>query len=134
MLFRGPEGGFVTRPAPYHVFAGDETAAPAFAPMIRALPEGGVYAVVEVDAPADRLSLPDPVIWRYRDGASPVASDGLVAAVRDLDLPDEPGIAYVAGEARTVQAVRAHLVRDRGWPRRAVLTKPFWTPGKTGMD
>jgi hypothetical protein len=26
------------------------------------------------------------------------------------------------------------LVRERGWPRRSVLTKPFWTPGKRGMD
>ncbi|MEO3828389.1 SIP domain-containing protein [Actinomadura sp. B10D3] len=39
-----------------------------------------------------------------------------------------------AGEARTVQAVRAHLVRERGWPRRSVLVKPFWTPGKRGME
>jgi NADPH-dependent ferric siderophore reductase len=57
-----------------------------------------------------------------------------VKAVRALDLPAEPGVAYVAGEARTIQAVRAHLVRDRGWSRRDVVTKPFWTPGKTGLD
>ncbi|WP_245668028.1 SIP domain-containing protein [Actinomadura macra] len=38
------------------------------------------------------------------------------------------------GEARTVQAVRAHLVGDRGWPRRSVLVKPFWTPGKRGLE
>ncbi|GAA1008581.1 hypothetical protein Aple_062600 [Acrocarpospora pleiomorpha] len=43
-------------------------------------------------------------------------------------------VAYVAGEARTVQMVREHLVRERGWSRRAVLTKPFWTPGKIGME
>jgi NADPH-dependent ferric siderophore reductase len=61
-------------------------------------------------------------------------SPSLVAAVEGLDLPAEPGRAYVAGEARTVQAVRQHLVRERGWPRRSVLTKPFWTPGKRGME
>ncbi|WP_331717280.1 SIP domain-containing protein [Yinghuangia sp. ASG 101] len=49
----------------------------------------------------------------------------LVAAVGGLDRPDEPGVAYVGGEARTVQAVRAHLVGDRGRPRRSVLVKPF---------
>jgi len=58
----------------------------------------------------------------------------LPASVAELDLPDEPGIAYVAGEARTVQAVRQHLVQDRGWQRRAIITKPFWAPGKKGMD
>ncbi|CNF48756.1 siderophore-interacting protein [Mycobacterium tuberculosis] len=40
----------------------------------------------------------------------------------------------VAGEARTAQAARAHLVRERGWPRGSVLVKPFWTPGRRGME
>jgi NADPH-dependent ferric siderophore reductase len=53
--------------------------------------------------------------------------------VQDTDLP-EPGIAYLAGEARTIQALRTHLVQDRGWPRQSVITKPFWTPGKKGME
>ena len=54
--------------------------------------------------------------------------------MRELTLPAEPGTAYLAGEARTCQAVRAHPVRDRGWPRRSVLVKPFWPPGKRGME
>ncbi|TDC16841.1 SIP domain-containing protein [Actinomadura bangladeshensis] len=66
--------------------------------------------------------------------ASAADSAALVEAVRGLDLPAEPGIAYVAGEARTVQAVRARLVRERGRPRRSVLVKPFWTPGERGME
>jgi NADPH-dependent ferric siderophore reductase len=49
-------------------------------------------------------------------------------------LPDEPGIAYLAGEARTIQLVRKHLVKDRNWAKRDVVTKPFWTPGRRGMD
>lgn len=48
----------------------------------------------------------------------------------DLDLPAQPGAAYVAGEARTCQKVRDFLVRERGWPRTAIKVKPFWTPGK----
>lgn len=87
--------------------------------------------------PEDRLRLPrgEKLTWRYRGDAPAASSSTLVAAVRSLELPDgPPGVAYVAGEARTVQAVRAHLVRERGWPRRSVLVKPFWTPGKRGMD
>jgi len=135
VLFGRPEGGFVTRQAAYHVFAGEETASCAFGPMLRALPEGATaYGVVEVDSEDDRLPLSGAVTWKYRAGAAAAASDGLVAGVRELDLPAEPGVAYVAGEARTVQAVRRHLVEERGWPRRSVLTKPFWAPGKKGMD
>jgi NADPH-dependent ferric siderophore reductase len=130
-----PQGNFVTRPAPYHVFAGDETASVAFGPMMRAVADpDSIHAAIEVDDESDRLPLPDRVNWTFRRGAPAASSESLVQAVRALDLPAEPGVAYLAGEARTIQAVRAHLVRDRGWPRRAVVTKPFWTPGKKGLD
>ncbi|WP_425456978.1 SIP domain-containing protein [Actinomadura hallensis] len=50
-----------------------------------------------------------------------------------LDLPAEPGAAYIAGEARTCQMARDHLVREPGWPRTTISVKPFWTPGKRGL-
>ena len=137
VLFRRPQGSFVTVPgAAYHVFAGEETAAVAFGAMLRALPgDAAIYGVIEVAAPADRLPLPRSAqleMW-YRGVESAVGSASLVTAIAELDLPAEPGVAYVAGEARTCQAVRNLLVRERGWPRKSVLVKPFWTPGKRGM-
>ncbi|GLW63414.1 hypothetical protein Arub01_16580 [Actinomadura rubrobrunea] len=139
VAFTKPQGRFTVRDdAPYHLFAGEETASVAFGAMLRALPAGAdVHGVVEVAGPEDRLRLPlgEKLTWRYRGDAPAASSSSLVAAVRALRLPDgPPGVAYVAGEARTVHAVRAHLVRERGWPRRSVLVKPFWTPGKRGMD
>jgi NADPH-dependent ferric siderophore reductase len=136
--FRRPEGRLVTvGSAPYHLFAGEETASVAFGPMLAGLPgSAAVYGVIEVDGAQDRLPLPraDELTWRYRDGGDAASSIGLVAAVRELDLPAEPGVAYLAGELRTCQEVRTHLVRDRGWPRRSVVLKPFWMPGRRGMD
>lgn len=142
VLFSRPEGSMVVRPASYHVFIGEETASAAFGPMVRSLIRGGaeVCGVIEVGSPADRLPLPGGtpfpagIAWRYRGGTPAASSATLIAAAAGLDLPPEPGTAYVAGEAKVVQAVSQHLVRDRGWPRRAVRTKPFWTPGKTGLD
>jgi NADPH-dependent ferric siderophore reductase len=81
---------------------------------------------VECGDDADRLPLPGAVDWAPRGG--------LLAAVEALALPEGAGVAYVAGEAREVQAVRRHLVHDRGWSRRSVLTKPFWAPGKKGLE
>ncbi|MFI6321847.1 siderophore-interacting protein [Nonomuraea sp. NPDC050556] len=126
--FTRPEGRLVVRQdAPYHLFAGDETASVAFGPMLRALPAGaGVYGAVAAVHPEDHLDL-DPELVR-------VVPSALLETVGSLGLPDEPGVAYLAGEARTVQAIRAHLVNQRGWPRRNVLTKPFWAPGKRGLD
>ncbi|MER6074211.1 siderophore-interacting protein [Streptomyces sp. NPDC001817] len=138
IAFRKPEGRFVVDgSAAYHLFAGEETASVAFGAMLRALPdEARVHGVVEVAGPPDRLPLPrsGQLRWCFRGDAGAAASGSLVAAVRELDLPGEPGIAYLAGEARTCQAVRDHLVRERGWPRRSVLVKPFWTPGRRGLD
>ena len=129
-----PQGRMVVQPAPYFLFAGEETAAVTFAPMLRTLGTARVYGVIEVDSRGDRLPLHAGLTWRYREGRPAAGSYGLVAALAGLDLPSKPGLAYVAGEARTVQGVRSHLVRERGWPRRQLVTKPYWTPGRTGLD
>ncbi|TDD67455.1 siderophore-interacting protein [Actinomadura rubrisoli] len=137
VVFGKPEGPFALRPAAYHLFAGEETAAVPFGAMLRAAGEDeAVHGVIETARPEDRLPLPraGELTWCHRGDAPAASSAVLVDAMRGLDLPDEPGVAYVAGEARTVQAVRAHLMRERGWPRKSVLVKPFWTPGKRGME
>jgi NADPH-dependent ferric siderophore reductase len=136
--FRKPEGRLVlTAPAAYHLFAGEETASVAFGAMLGALPAGAaVYGAIEVAEERDRLPLPRSaeLTWRYRGSAAAASSAGLVEAVRSLELPDSPGVAYLAGEARTCQAIRLYLIRERGWPRGSVVVKPFWTPGKKGME
>ncbi|MFE3447841.1 siderophore-interacting protein [Nonomuraea sp. NPDC059194] len=134
--FTKPEGRFTLRQgAPYHLFAGEETAAVAFGPMLRAVPATEpVYGAVEANEPGGHLDLQGDLVKVCRDGAPAANSAALVKAVSALDLPDEPGVAYLAGEARTIQMIRAHLVDERGWSRRDVITKPFWTPGRKGLD
>ncbi|MFE9767010.1 siderophore-interacting protein [Streptomyces sp. NPDC005808] len=126
-----PEGSFILRrDAAHHVFVGEETASVAFGAMLAALPEGArVAGCVETETVEDRLPLPHPdrFNWLTRGGTS------LPDAVQQL-APEPGGIAYVAGEARTVQRVRQVLVRELGWDRRSVLTKPFWAPGKRGLE
>lgn len=122
--------------APYHLFAGEESASVAFGSMIRALDDSAqVYGVLESESPQDDVPMPRRLDLRcvHRHGASAHYSKTLLAGVADLDLPAEPGVAYVAGEARTCQMIRDHLVRDRGWPRTSIKVKPFWTPGKRGL-
>ena len=137
--FGKPEGPLVLRDgATHHVFVGEETASVAFGPMLAALPDAAVvHGCVETATEADRLPLAhaERLSWLARGDASAAGSAALAEAVRRLELPDPAGgAAYVAGEARTVQLVRQVLVRERGWDRRAVLTKPFWAPGKRGLE
>jgi NADPH-dependent ferric siderophore reductase len=135
--FSGPEGKFATRPAAYHVFVGEETAQVAFGAMLGALPPHAcVHGVIEVDEEADRLPLAhaEAVNWLSRHGASAERSATLINTLRSLGLPPGPGHAYIAGEAKTCAAARRHFIDDRGWPARSISAKPFWTPGKRGLE
>lgn len=134
--FWGPMGDFRTKPAPYHVFIGEETATVAFGPMIRALgPSASVFGVLESETPDDEVPVPGSheLVRVHRNGAPAVSSPALLAAVSNLDLPGNDGMAYIAGEARTCQLIRNHLVRERDWPRQSIKVKPFWTPNKRGL-
>jgi NADPH-dependent ferric siderophore reductase len=138
VAFTAPEGTFVLHEADYHVFVGEETAQVPFDAMLRSLPQrSAVHGVIEVNQPVDRLALAraSDLTWRYRDGAYAENSQSLINAVRALDLPDAPGFAYLAGEAKTCAAVRRHFSEERGWPaRRSVAVKAFWTPRKRGLE
>ena len=131
-----PQGKLVIRhDAPYHVFAGEETASVAFAAMLRSMdPTAEVYGVIEAATDTDHLSLARPLTQVER-GDAPAANSAVLAdALRNLPLPDYPGSAYLAGEARTIHTVRKILITERGWDRRHIRTQPFWTPGRTGME
>lgn len=132
----GPQGQLEPGRAPYYLFVGEETGACAFEPLLAGLgPNARAFGVLESDTPEDEVPVPglEPVTRVHRNGASAASSPLLPAAVAAMELPEEPGFALVAGEARTGQAVRAHLVNERGWPREAVRVKAFWTPGRKGL-
>ena len=138
VTFWWPQGDFFVRDAAFHVFVGEETASAAFGPMLRGLDASArVYGVLESEDAEHDPPLPGPhrLDRVYRGGAPAASSTVMLDAVARLDLPEpgDEGAAYVAGEARTCQMVRDHLVRDRGWPRTSIKVKPFWTPGKRAL-
>jgi NADPH-dependent ferric siderophore reductase len=135
VLMSKPKGDFVVRTGGSHLFIGEETASVAFGAMLRALPaDQSAHVLVDVPDVDSQLPLARPVQWLVRGSRSAASSAEVLAAARALELPAEPGQAYLAGEARTIQSLRHHLVAERGWPRRSVHMKPFWTPGKRGME
>ena len=93
-----------------------------------------MYGVVEAATGADHLRLARSIQQVERGDASAENSAVLADAVRALPLPEHPGVAYLAGEARSIQTLRKILITERGWDRRDIRTKPFWTPGRTGME
>ncbi|GAB2817754.1 hypothetical protein GCM10022221_14500 [Actinocorallia aurea] len=133
VMFKAPEGGFTLREgAPGHLFVGEETASVAFGALTRGLE--GARAIVETADAADRLPLAADTTWLDRGPDSAHDSRRVVEAVAALESLKPGTIAYLAGEAKTCQSVKKHLLHDRSWPRRDIIVKPFWTPGRKGMD
>ncbi|MDT0309535.1 siderophore-interacting protein [Streptomyces sp. DSM 44917] len=131
--FLGPGGGYAPAPeAAWHLLAGDESALPAIAAALEALPAGAVARVfVEVAGPEEEQKLDAPagaeIRWLHR-GAGRVG-DALVAAVTSAAFPPGPPQAFVHGEAHFVKELRRHLRQDRGLPREALSISGYWRRG-----
>jgi NADPH-dependent ferric siderophore reductase len=129
----GPRGKiFLNQAADWHLFLGDETAAPGYLHMLEAL-DAGVpgQAYLEVSSPEDELATTvDGVTWLYRGDVPAIQSSMLVDAMTAADLPEGRGQVYIAGEVQVVNAVvRAALAR--GLASDQLSPKAYWGRGKS---
>ena len=127
LVFAGPSGGYTPDTgADWHLLIGDESALPAIAASLEALP-AGARAVVRLlcDGPADELALDSAadldLVWCHRD-----ADEDLLTAVTGATFPEGRVDAFVHGEAVEVRALRAHLLGERGLTRAQMSCSPYW--------
>ncbi|OKJ11689.1 siderophore-interacting protein [Kitasatospora sp. CB01950] len=138
LVFSGPGGGFAPDPeADWHLLAGDESALPAIAAALEAMPAGAqVKAFVEVSGPEEELIIKSAarfdLSWLHR--GSRAVGDALVEAVTSLDFPDGAARVFVHGEAHFVKTLRRHLRLDRGLPREALSVTGYWRLGADEDD
>ncbi|TMR92221.1 siderophore-interacting protein [Nonomuraea basaltis] len=129
----GPGGGYAPDPAAdWHLMVGDESALPAIAASLEALPDGVLaHVLVEVDGPQEEQKLGTAadarISWLYR-GARPVG-EALVEAVRGLDFPEGHVHAFVHGEAGFVKQLRRHLRLERGIGLDRLSISGYWRAG-----
>ncbi len=123
-----PGGRYLPDPAvEHHVVIGDESALPAVATVLDALPAGvAASAFLEVADAAEEQELPGDatVCWVHR-GDRPAGAP-LVAAVRAAVFPPGRTQAWLAGESAAVKQLRAHLLGDRGLDRRLIYATGYW--------
>ncbi|MDN5749718.1 MAG: siderophore-interacting protein [Pseudonocardia sp.] len=121
-----PGGRYAPDPtADFHVVIGDETALPAVATVLDALPPGvPVFAFLEVADAAEEQDLPTTVRWVHRGDREP--GEPLTEAVRAAEFPPGRGQAWLSGESACVKDLRRHLFDDRGIDRRAVYATGYW--------
>ena len=131
LVFEGPGSSY--RPdatADWHLFVGDESALPAIAASLEAVPQGARVVVRLVcDGPEHEIALDSPgdvdLGWLRRSGG-PEDTDLLADAVRALDFPSGRVDAFVHGEADEIRAIRRHLLLERGLDRRSMSCSPYW--------
>ena len=134
----GPGGLFrpSADPAVTRVLLGDDSAAPAIAAALAAMPEDarGV-ALVEVDGTADELPLAHPagveLRWIHRSRV-PDAVPGalLVEAARALERPDGEVEVFAHGERGAMKELRGLLQDGWGIDRRALSLSAYWALGR----
>ncbi|WP_024875751.1 siderophore-interacting protein [Saccharomonospora piscinae] len=132
VLLRGPGGSYAPRAdVDHHLLAGDESALPAIAASLEALPAGARATVcLLVHDRAEHQALPTKgsvdLRWLHR-----AEGDDLVADVRSLDLGEGTVQAFVHGEAGAVRDLRGHLLRERGLDRDLLSISGYWRRGRT---
>ncbi|MFD0313860.1 siderophore-interacting protein [Streptomyces flavalbus] len=129
--FLGPGGAYAPDPdADWHLLVGDESALPAVAAALEALPDGAsVRAFVEVAGPEEEQKIDSDaeVVWLHR-GDRPIGA-ALVEAVRALSFPEGRVHAFVHGEAGWVKEIRRLLRVDHQVPREDLSISGYWRLG-----
>jgi NADPH-dependent ferric siderophore reductase len=129
----GPGGDYAPDPtASWHLLVGDESALPAIAVSLEALPADAVaYVFLEVHGTADEIPLESAATvhtrWLHRGAGLP--GPLVLEAVAALDFPAGSVQAFVHGEAGMVKQIRRHLVQDRRIHRDQFSISGYWRLG-----
>ncbi|WAC65667.1 siderophore-interacting protein [Agrococcus sp. SL85] len=137
IALHGPGGGYAPdASADWHLLVGDESALPAIAAALEALPaDARGVALVEVHDADDELTIAHPagvdLRWLHRGEPAPETVRTLADAVAALEWPEGRVHAFVHGERESVKALRDELFARRGLARAQVSISGYWAQGRT---
>jgi NADPH-dependent ferric siderophore reductase len=129
----GPGGRFsLDETVPHWWLAADESALPAVATLLEALPPTASADVhLEVADPDDEITLASlaktSVTWHRRRRPDAFGAE-LDEAARAAAIPDG-GRVWVACEAAAMRGIRRYFTRDRGLPASSLVTRGYWRLG-----
>jgi NADPH-dependent ferric siderophore reductase len=144
MLIAGPGRCYaVDAQAQWLLIGGDESAIPAVATILEAVPDTIRTAVrLEVNDAADEFAIAPQrpnvdIRWLHR--AHPIIGHGgtaragveLLSAISAFQQPAGRGGIYIACEADAMRRIRQHLLLERALPREWLTTRGYWKQGAT---
>lgn len=136
VVLGGIGGGYAPDPdAGWHLLAGDDSALPAIAAALEAMPtDAEGVAFLEVDGDADRLELAAPagieVVWLHRDGAEAGTTTLLADAVRARAWRDGRVQVFAHGERGAMKSLRPYFTDERGLERSQLSLSAYWAHGR----
>lgn len=128
-----PRSGFAIDPTICsYLFFGDDTALPAIAGILEALPAiARARVFIEVADTAAEQPLASAagldIIWLHRHG---VPARSLDAALRDLAPPSDDTVVWMAGESSAIAALRAHALGEWRLGRHRLHAAGYWKWGQ----
>lgn len=132
LTFAGPGGGY--RPdvtADHRLLVGDESALPAIAAALDALPDGvGASVIAETRSAAHRIPLPEPVHVTWIDEDHDAPGSRLVEAVTSAPWPAGRVQVFAHGERESMKRLRA-VFADRGVERADLSLSAYWAAGRS---
>lgn len=130
----GPGGGSAI-PTDWNIFVGDETALPAIARLIEALPSNarGV-ALLEVADTEDEQNICSPaaveIVWLHRK--SSLRNDLLASKAVSIALPKTGSMfAWAGTEFRAFQDIRSDWRQVKGLEKKQHLAVSYWREGQS---
>ena len=136
VVLRGIGGGYSPSPdADWHFLAGDESAIPAIAAALEAMPDDAVgVAFIEVNGERDVLELSAPagieVSWLFRNEVAAGKSRVLVEAVRAAEWRAGIAQVFVHGERGAIKELRPYFTDERAVERAWLSLSPYWAYGR----
>jgi NADPH-dependent ferric siderophore reductase len=128
--------------ADWYLFAGDDTALPAIAAKIEALPaDAKGIALLEVNSESDCFAINSPqhiiIKWLFRNGIPPERSTLLMDHFLTVVIPDTTAIVryiWVAGESGVVSNIRDYAKQHLSLSHSELHATSYWKAGYSEED
>ncbi|WP_194421374.1 siderophore-interacting protein [Microbacterium abyssi] len=136
VVLGGIGGGYAPdATADWHLLVGDESAIPAIASALEAMPADAVgTALLEVQDESEQLELVAPagveVRWLHRGERVAGTTELLFDAVRALEWRDGRVQVFAYGERGAMKQLRPHLTDERGLDRTQLSLSAYWAYGR----
>ncbi|MFY0687208.1 MAG: siderophore-interacting protein [Cyclobacteriaceae bacterium] len=136
VFFSSPKGKFTLDTSfDKYIFLGDSSALAHLYELHRNLPNGKkikgiIYANQKNDLFPDIKGTMPFAFYEFEGDLS----SGIINLLADGMTIDDSTVVYIGGDGRVCVALNNNLIREKKMSRKQIKTKPFWMPGKKGLE